>query len=391
MGSANSIPKKYKSTKKVVVIGGGIAGVSVARLLEDNFDVTLIERRDAFIYKIAGVRACVKESFVPAAVLSNKSALKTGKLVTASVEKIDSEKQQVLVDNGPAIPYDYLVIASGATNRCPVEPPVGSKTSLEEHYTSFAAKVKEAKKIVIVGGGPVGVELAAEIKVLRPSVEVHIVHSAMDLCDKMKFKSQDSKNLVEAVKSLDVKLHLGFKAGMTSTSDLKDGVFVMTNVADGKEESVAEVSLIVDATGTKVNTEFVPSQWLNEKTRQVRVNGEMQVLAGESVVKNVYAAGDCTDVDEPKLHISAGAFNKLVTSMLPPGHAVNVAYNIYAQDASQKLSKYAPKAGGKGIISLGPNFAFTVGFPNFVGKMKCGDFFVANTAKVLRVKAPKAA
>jgi len=49
----------------VVIIGGGYAGINVARALDDHTHVTLVEPKDAFVHNVAAFRALVEPTWVP--------------------------------------------------------------------------------------------------------------------------------------------------------------------------------------------------------------------------------------------------------------------------------------------------------------------------------------
>jgi hypothetical protein len=48
----------------VVIIGGGYAGISVVGALDEDADVTLVERRDAFVHNVAALRALVQRDML---------------------------------------------------------------------------------------------------------------------------------------------------------------------------------------------------------------------------------------------------------------------------------------------------------------------------------------
>jgi len=95
-------------------------------------------------------------------------------------------------------------------------------------------------------------------------------------------------------------------------------------------------------TGIKPNFEFLKknfSKALNEKN-QIKVNSFLQVKKQRKVCKNIFAAGDITDLKEEK------------TAQNSENHAVIVSKNICAIENKKSLHKYESKPRGM-VISLG--------------------------------------
>jgi len=68
------------------------------------------------------------------------------------------------------MPYDVLILSTGSSYLAPFKND-GMQTTAEERKAEFDAvrtKVKEAESILVVGGGPNGVENAAYLKEFHP-------------------------------------------------------------------------------------------------------------------------------------------------------------------------------------------------------------------------------
>lgn len=173
--------------KQVVIIGGGFAGLQVARHLENtNFSVLLLDKQNhhqfqPLFYQVASARIEPSSISFPFRKLFQKSRNVDFRL--AEVTRIDSDHNQVFTNVG-VFPYDYLVIACGCKtnffgNQELSENALAMKTtgeaiSIRNHILENFEKMisahheKEAlENIVIAGAGPTGVELAgafAEMK-----------------------------------------------------------------------------------------------------------------------------------------------------------------------------------------------------------------------------------
>lgn len=79
----------------------------------------MIERQEGFTYyTIAALRACVNDEVARQMLVPLENLLQRGKLVIGSV--VDIKDNEVVLENGDAIAYDSLVIATGSASRFPV-------------------------------------------------------------------------------------------------------------------------------------------------------------------------------------------------------------------------------------------------------------------------------
>ncbi|KAJ1641527.1 hypothetical protein T492DRAFT_920236, partial [Pavlovales sp. CCMP2436] len=127
--------------------------------------VTVIERRTGSVYKAGGSRGINDPEWAMTKMLVPIRALVSGsesKRVQNDVVAIDAASKTISLSSGGTLEYDYAVVAVGAQNLSPAEPPLGvyNLAGIREHYEHVSAAIKAAKKIVVVGGGAVGMETA---------------------------------------------------------------------------------------------------------------------------------------------------------------------------------------------------------------------------------------
>lgn len=132
----------------------------------------------------ATLRPLVEPAFADRITWAHVDHLKgKARLVVASVEAVT--EQQVLlsaVDGSSSqspVPYDYLVVATGSSNAGAPAARArgGGHSALQARRAAFAAEAKilaEAQSVLIVGGGPTGVELAGEILTDQPNKKAGI-------------------------------------------------------------------------------------------------------------------------------------------------------------------------------------------------------------------------
>lgn len=172
--------------KKVLIIGGGFAGLNAAKKLsrDSRVEITLLDRRNhhlfqPLLYQVAMAGLSPADIAMPIrSILSNR---KNVSVACGELLSIEPESRSVTTSFGP-LEYDYLVLACGSlhsyfgNNQWEQFAP-GLKTI--EQATEIRRRVLEAFEraelttdlserrkqltFVLVGGGPTGVELAGAI------------------------------------------------------------------------------------------------------------------------------------------------------------------------------------------------------------------------------------
>ena len=168
----------------VVVAGAGFGGLSVAKGLKKcHADVTLIDRRNyhlfqPLLYQVATAGLSPADVAAPIRGIVNDQA--NTRVILGQVTDVDAARREVLL-GGKRIPYDYLVLATGARHAYTHDDWELYAPGLKkiEDATQMRAKIlmafEEAEMaeddeerqglltFLVVGGGPTGVELAGAI------------------------------------------------------------------------------------------------------------------------------------------------------------------------------------------------------------------------------------
>jgi NADH dehydrogenase len=185
------MPRKYalehRVRKKVVIIGGGFAGLSAAKALSRQpVDVILIDRRNhhtfqPLLYQVAlGV---LSAGDIAQPLRTALRGTRNIQILLDEVTQIDPDLRTIVIGSGSFVQYDYLVVASGAThsyfgNQSWERDAPGLKSiddAIEirrrimlafEHAErdSWDNGKTEPVNFTIIGGGPTGVELAGAIR-----------------------------------------------------------------------------------------------------------------------------------------------------------------------------------------------------------------------------------
>lgn len=243
--------------KKVVIIGGGFAGIALARKLDKRlFDVTIIDKNNyhqfqPLLYQVAISGIEPGSICFPLRGVFGKVGVS---FILANVESIDIE-QKCLSTSVGEVKYDYLVIAAGTTTNFFGNSQFSEQTfpmkntedalwlrsrilqNLEE--ASLSKDPTERKRllsIAIVGGGATGVEIAgalAELKryviprdfpeLAEDSLNIHLIEGSNKLLGAMSEKS--SAYALKSLQRLGINVVLGKLVTEFDgrTASLKDG------------------------------------------------------------------------------------------------------------------------------------------------------------------------
>jgi len=309
----------------VLAIGGGPAGITIAKVLGRKMKVGIIRPEDhSMIY-------CAMP-YVLENLISKEKTLKRDELVTGSgAELIRStvtdvtfnEKVVTLVD-GTKCAYDKLIIATGAD---PVIPEV-NRTDLRQVYTfkrqsdldliEHAIKGKKTKKTVVVGAGAIGIELAQALNSVID--ECHLVEMSQSVLPNL-IDQDFSSDVEKELKKLGVILHLN------SPLPKIDGYRSARSVVleNGETISLDHDDIIVFAAGMKANVGLFDGTGLEFDSYGIVVNDKM-----ETNIKDVYAVGDCVQFKSGITgEITPG---KLATNAVPMARVV--ANNLLGDDRS---------------------------------------------------------
>jgi NADH dehydrogenase len=171
---------------RVVIIGGGFGGIEVARALgRARMPATIIDRRNhhlfqPLLYQVA--TAALSPADIAEPIRRILRRYRSVQVMLAEVETIDRETREVILSAGTRVPYDILVLATGATHSYFGHPEwsqvaPGLKTIADARFirseilrcfehaeiTEDAAERERLMTFAIVGGGATGVEMAGAI------------------------------------------------------------------------------------------------------------------------------------------------------------------------------------------------------------------------------------
>ena len=167
----------------VVIVGASFGGLAAQRELSgrDDVRVTVIDFKSYFEYTPGVLRCFVQPSYLkqltcPLPTLRNE-------LLTAAM--VGSTEDAVVIRDAQGakriVKFDYLVMAVGSTYADPIKPSASEPTLAERQamWNESSSKCAAASTVIIIGAGPVGVELAGEILTLYPEKKVTLVSNTL--------------------------------------------------------------------------------------------------------------------------------------------------------------------------------------------------------------------
>jgi NADH dehydrogenase FAD-containing subunit len=163
----------------VVVVGGGYGGANVAKSLDDAADVVLVEPKDAFVHNVAALRALADPSWLPRIYMPYGGLLANGRVVRDRAAKV--EPGRVTLGSGEEIDADYIVLATGSQYPFPAKSDVDDTAVAHDKVRAANAALAAAPRVLLVGAGPVGIELAGEIRAAWPDKHVTLLDAAGDV------------------------------------------------------------------------------------------------------------------------------------------------------------------------------------------------------------------
>ena len=197
--------------------------------------------------------------------------------------KIDSTAKTVTLDDGAAVPYDSVCVATGSS---PFVPPFAGLDTVEKKFSfmtiddtlALEAAVDNSSRVLIVGAGLIGLKCAEGLRDRVASITV------CDLADRVLSSILDTECAAVMQKHLEEN-GITFMLGDSAASF--DG-----NTAHMKSGKTVAFDVLVLAVGVRANTALVKDIG-GEVNRGIIVNTRM-----ETTVADVYAAGDCTEGED---------------------------------------------------------------------------------------------
>lgn len=276
---------------KTVIIGGSHAAVAAAaklRELDEAMEIIIISEEDELPYQrpplsknyMSGALPFERLSLRPKEWFDDQNIdLRLGVAATA----VDSIAKQITLANGEAVSYDKLLLATGASaRRLPAViggelPNVRVMRSLSD-ANWLMGEMQEGKNLVVIGGGYIGLEAAAEA--VKKGLKVTVIEAADRILKRVAcqetadfFRNLHQSNDVRILENTQLE-HIVETDGMASSVLLADG------------ESLP-LDFVIVGIGVNANVELAEAAGLNID------NGIAVDEYCRTSNADIYSVGDC--------------------------------------------------------------------------------------------------
>ncbi len=284
---------KLAGVSRVVIIGNGIAGMSAAEALRrdsGSVEVTMVTDEPAQFYNRMAIGRLIYDGsgmdglqLVPDTWFTSNNVTVMRNTVAAG---IDREARQVVLATGDKLPYDKLILATGARSMSPDPKFLQYSNAFvlrtmedAQAIRSFVQRTR-AKRAVVIGGGVLGVEAADALHHLGLQVVI------LQRSDRLMNAQLDEPGAAKLSNYLE---SIGVQVVTDVTVTRFDGTTAI-NSAWLSHGPRVRADLFVACLGIETN-KFLASKAGLETGRGIKVNANMQT--GDP---NIYAIGDVAEV-----------------------------------------------------------------------------------------------
>ena len=322
--------------QRVVVVGGGYGGVALAKALDDVADVVLVEPKDAFVHATAALRAVVDPTWQERVFFPYDRVLTRGRIVKDWARLVSPGVVRLSTDE--SLEADHVVLATGTGYPFPAKFLEDERAVASARLSRMRAALALCDRVLVVGAGPVGLELAGELTSAFHGLRVTVVDQEDDILPLGDYLPGLRDSVRDQLLARGVTLELGSPLGYLPPVDVGTYEPFVVETAAGSEISA---QMWFRCYGSRAVTGYLDG----ELGRDLHHDGTIPVTAHLNVVgqDRVWAIGDITDVRESKRASAAR------------DHALVVAQNIRdVIEGRAPGATYAP-ALERIVLPLGPD------------------------------------
>ncbi|KAF2734364.1 FAD/NAD(P)-binding domain-containing protein [Polyplosphaeria fusca] len=299
----------------IIILGGSFAGLSVAHNFLDKvihqlstfeagpmYRVILISPSTHLYWNICAPRALITpkwisldDVFIPIEPGFARHPFNEFTFMQGRCIAVDTSARTVTIElvhrhnKVQTLPYHALIIATGSSAHSPLYSLHGTHEETLAELRDFHRRLEKADSVLIVGGGPSGVETAGQLAVYfnrgrKWGDTITLLSGGHGLLGRLPPKV--GKRAEKQLKNLGVHIvHNIRQLTATINSDGSSNCILNTDMTITSD-------LLISATGVSPNTSFLPSHILDENG-YVMADRETLRVWGRGIGDRVYAIGDC--------------------------------------------------------------------------------------------------
>lgn len=277
-----------------LIIGNGIAGLSATeeiRKKDKDATILIVSEEKSSTYWRTRLSHLISQEFEKDDLFVKKQPWyderKIDEKLESCIEKIDFDKNVAILCDGEEIEYGKLLLATGARPFVPPITNINSKGVFAirtiTDLMNFKDYVKDKKKVVVIGGGILGLEAAHSALLLGKDVTVI---ESFDYLLSRQLDRELSEKLEKELNDMGIKT---FTGKFTEEILAENGIVKGVKLADGTE--TAADAIMVQA-GIRSNIDLAKNSGLDTE-RGIIVDDSLKTK-----YDNVYAAGDCAQIGD---------------------------------------------------------------------------------------------
>ncbi len=294
--------------EKIVIIGSGMSGGKLTEELislnKDNFDITIIGEESVGNYDRIKLSYLLKDEEPDNFWLNTDNWYKKNNVKSILNEKvieIDRNSKKVTTNKGTSVQYDKLVIAAGSNAFVPkIEGIENSNVSVLRNLkdTEYIKKqIKDKSKVLVIGGGLLGLELAYTLYELGKEVTVsHLMDSLMEI----QLNKEAGKYLKRQFETLGINFIMNTAA--VKITESQDSIQVKF-----KDNTEIDTDFIILNCGIVPSIELAHNAGL-KTNRGIIVNDSLQTTD-----ENIYSVGECIEYNNTTYGIIAPIYEQVRT------------------------------------------------------------------------------
>ncbi|KAA8905682.1 oxidoreductase [Sphaerosporella brunnea] len=304
--------------KHVVIIGGAYAGLStlinIQKLLSGEPHVaspysppalsslprtppkiTILDERDGVVHTVGTPLVHTSPNYAKTTQHFWKKYedipyLRGVEVLQGRVESVHPDRKELLYvpadsdgEKGKSLAYDYLVCATGLKRAWPVQPRTTKKEEFVRDTKKLVEELIDAKdSVVVVGGGAVGTEFAAELKLTQPEKRVILIHSRNVLLSTEPLPDEFKAKALELLEEAGVEVMLNTRVLDESAGELQ--------LSTGATLKASHVLWCVGR--QHPSTTYLPAAALDAKSGLVAVSSTLNFPSSVANSNAHYAVGD---------------------------------------------------------------------------------------------------